>query len=79
MVRNFISAALALTFVFVLFMEHAHAYIDPGTGSMILQALLAGAVAALAFGKQIYRYVYGLFHKGEKETEDKKPEIEDDA
>ena len=30
-----------------VFVNHAHAYIDPGTGSMLIQALLA-AIAACA-------------------------------
>lgn len=29
----------------------AHAYLDPGTGSMILQGLLAGIAGALVVGK----------------------------
>lgn len=79
MFRNFLSIATALTFAFFLCMEHAYAYIDPGTGSMILQALLAGAVAALAFGKQIYGFVYRFFHKGEKKSGGEESQKEDDA
>ncbi len=41
--------------------DNAHAYIDPGTGSMILQALLAGGVAVLAFWRQIKNYCVTLF------------------
>ena len=34
-----------------VFVNHAHAYIDPGTGSMIIQALLAAiAVCAVSIG-----------------------------
>lgn len=55
----------AMTLLFVvaalfLFTKPAHAYIDPGTGGMILQAFLAVAVAGLAFGKQIWNYATGL-------------------
>lgn len=32
---------LTLIFVFVFFSENSYAYIDPGTGSMIIQAILA--------------------------------------
>jgi len=33
-------------FVLVCSMEPAHAYLDPGTGSMMIQAVLAGIAAA---------------------------------
>ncbi len=29
----------------------AHAYLDPGTGSMVIQAVVAGVVGALALGR----------------------------
>ena len=39
-----------LVFVFTFFLpSFAFAYIDPGTGSLILQALAAAAFSALAF------------------------------
>ncbi|MDC0354208.1 hypothetical protein OAM83_03180 [Candidatus Pelagibacter sp.] len=47
-----------ISFIFVLFYQvNAYAYLDPGTGSIILQAL-AGAVAAISsffyyYGKKI--------------------------
>jgi hypothetical protein len=31
--------------------QPVHAYLDPGTGSVIIQALLAAIVAALTFGR----------------------------
>jgi hypothetical protein len=45
-----ITAAL-LVAMFLLVSEHSgtvHAYLDPGTGSIALQLLIGGAVAALA-------------------------------
>jgi hypothetical protein len=47
---TFITAAL-LAAMFLLVSEHTgtlHAYLDPGTGSIALQLLIGGAVAALA-------------------------------
>lgn len=68
--RTLFPLVFVTTFVWLLCIEDAHAYIDPGTGSMILQALLAGAVAILAFGKQIYRFIAGKFAgSGEKPPE----------
>ncbi len=44
----YVSLFVGVPFVFV---NHAHAYIDPGTGSMIIQALLAAiAVCAVSIG-----------------------------
>lgn len=39
------------------------AYLDPGTGSMILQALAAGVIAAGLFWRRIISFVRGLFNK----------------
>ncbi len=42
----FVFAGVAFVFV-----NHAHAYIDPGTGSMLIQAFLAAiAVCAVSIG-----------------------------
>lgn len=50
--------------------EPAHAYLDPGTGSMILQSLAAGALAVGVFFRQIKMALCGLFGKCAKKTED---------
>ena len=41
----------------------AFAYIDPGTGSMLLQSLLAAVAAALVFGRTIWQKVKDLFSR----------------
>lgn len=33
----------------------AHAYLDPGTGSMLLQLLVGGAAGAAVLGKLVWR------------------------
>ena len=43
-------AVLALT----VSIEPAYAYLDPGTGSMILQLLIGGVAGALVVGKLYY-------------------------
>ena len=54
MIKNGLPTVIFLAvFYLLLFTPRAFAYIDPGTGSMILQALLAGLVAILAFWKQL--------------------------
>ena len=39
---------MAVACLTVLYASPAHAYLDPGTGSIILQGLLAGIAAAMA-------------------------------
>lgn len=41
--------------------SHAHAYIDPGTGSLILQALAAAAITGMAFVRGIREKIISLF------------------
>lgn len=43
----------------------AHAYLDPGTGSMLLQGAIA-AIAAAAFAIKTYWYRIKAFIKGEE-------------
>ncbi|MCP4831751.1 MAG: hypothetical protein GY886_06005 [Gammaproteobacteria bacterium] len=53
------SLILAASF-FALFSTNAHAYIDPGTGSIAIQFLIGGLVAA---GFMIKTYYYSLKNK----------------
>ena len=53
-----------LLFLIVLFAAPpAHAYLDPGTGSMIVQAIIGAAVTALVAGRvywdKIKAFVFG--------------------
>ena len=43
-------------------------YIDPGTGSLLLQIVAGGAIASLMFFKKIWYSVFSFF-KGKNETE----------
>jgi len=57
-----------LTIVFFsAFLGEAHAYVDPGTGSYVLQIVIAGLVAGLfaikSFWLQIVTFFGGLFGK----------------
>jgi hypothetical protein len=56
-----------LIFVFTLFLpSFAFAYIDPGTGSLILQALAAAAFSALAFWSSLREKIKNFFKKKDK-------------
>lgn len=43
-----IRGLMIIVWLTVLYASPAHAYLDPGTGSIILQGLLAGIAAAMA-------------------------------
>ena len=70
---SLVSAILALLIVIVLFSEKsAFAYIDPGTGSMMLQAVLAAvvgsAVVIKVFWERIKSFYLRLVGKGDSEN-----------
>jgi hypothetical protein len=57
------------------------AYLDPGSGSFILQILLATLLASLLFMKGFWRKIVGIFKKPapeEDEVEDQTIEKEDE-
>jgi len=45
----------------MLISDPAHAYIDPGAGSLALQLLLAGLFAAMMYFKQLWWRVKAFF------------------
>jgi len=59
-----------LGFTFLIFPQNAHAYIDPGTGSYILQLIIAGLVGALyavkLFWARIKLFFTSLLSYGKK-------------
>lgn len=70
---------LTTLFVFVLSTKAAYAYLDPGTGSFILQILAAGALGGLfalkTFWRQIIDFLRRIFSKKtKKQTPVKKQE-----
>ena len=46
------------------------AYLDPGTGSIIIQAVVAGLVGALALGRMYWSKIKSLVGKGEPKSGD---------
>lgn len=52
-------------------MEFVFAYIDPGSGSLVIQALIAGLVAIpILFRSQIARLIRSVRRGGDPETGD---------
>lgn len=63
-----------LTLSFLFFPANAYAYLDPGTGSYLLQLALAALVGALfavrLFWGRIKSFFQGLLSRGEGEQDD---------
>ena len=64
---------LSIFLISLIFTFKAHAYIDPGSGSIILQALL-GAIAAIGASISIYWNKFKNLFKRKKKTEKDKKE-----
>ncbi len=60
MKRMFFSAALVVLLL-LLAIRPAHAYLDPATGSMILQVLVAAIAAAAITIKAFWHRIRGFF------------------
>jgi hypothetical protein len=52
-------------------------YIDPGSGSYLVQAIIAGVLGALFYFKSLWFKIRSLFGKGKKEAPP--PEDEENA
>lgn len=51
------------------------AYLDPGSGSFILQILLATLLASLLFMKNFWRKVIGIFRKPSASDQDENEDV----
>ena len=63
------SCALLAVLASLLLVREAHAYLDPGTGSYIIQILIAGLFGALFMLKVFWGSIMGFFGKGSSESE----------
>jgi hypothetical protein len=52
------------------FAPSAHAYLDLGTGSMLLQALLGGIAGVVVVARLYWHKLLALFRKGKVEERD---------
>jgi hypothetical protein len=50
---------------------HLFAYLDPGTGSVIVQSIIAGAVGLGVLIKAYWHRIMLLFKRGKKDDKDK--------
>jgi hypothetical protein len=67
--RKVVSFLALYGFVLLGVVPSAHAYIDPGSGSMLLQLLLGGAAGLVVLIKLYWQRFLALFGGGEKEAE----------
>lgn len=54
---------LFLLFAFFSFPATASAYLDPGTGSMVVQVIIATFAGALYMLKIYWRKIFGMFRR----------------
>lgn len=63
---------IIVTILFLLYMTDTEAYLDPGTGSMLLQVILGG-IAAVGVAVKLYwhklRAAFGMAKKEEPEDD----------
>lgn len=69
---NLASVLFAVVCLSLVSIDGAHAYIDPGTGSYILQLLIGGSVAAVFLVKMYWQKLLAVFSKNNTNTN--KPE-----
>jgi len=60
---NALTFSITLAVITLVFGREAHAYLDPGTGSMVFQALIALFLGAAATGKLWWSKVKSIFSK----------------
>jgi hypothetical protein len=67
-------SSVLLLLVLALGPAPALAYLDPGVGSILIQSIIAGVVAALVFFRNLKYYVLNLFSKRKPKTSDTRAE-----
>jgi hypothetical protein len=67
---RFLPASLLAIILVVLYQPSAHAYIDPGMGSLIIQGLIGAFMAAALTFKMWWYRLTGFFKKKESPVDD---------
>lgn len=73
-----VSSLFAVSIVFVSTSDTAFAYLDPGTGSILLQGLIAAVAAGLATAKFWWHRFLGIFSKAEETPAHSSPDSDDE-
>lgn len=70
--RQSLRSAVVVALIFTLVVpEFAHAYLDPGTGSYILQIIAAGALSSLFLVKSYWARIKGVFVRSDREQQER--------
>ena len=64
--------AILIFYIFIFSTNTAHAYLDPGTGSMVLQVVLGGIAGIAILGKLFWNRFKELFKFNKKKARDEK-------
>lgn len=70
------SYLIATIIPIVFLLKSGHAYLDPGSGSFIIQLLLASLVGGLFILKTYWKRITGFFRKS---TSNEPEEVEDEG
>lgn len=70
LVRYTLNAALGAAVLVLVLPRRAEAYVDPGTGGMLMQLLLAGAMGGLVLFRSGLRRVVGWFQRSPRPSDD---------
>jgi hypothetical protein len=78
--RSLMNAVVWAGLLSLIFTRDAHAYLDPGTGSYILQLMLAGllgaSLAVKIFWRNIQAFFSSRFSKGQEEEQSEEQDNE---
>lgn len=69
-VKNLRRCVLVILFSIFIYVPDAHAYIDPGSGSMILQAIVASIAAGFAFISIFWQRIKAKFFSNKTDSHD---------
>ena len=73
-----IGTRLVLCCVVAVYAAPAHAYLDPGTGSLLIQGIIASIAAAAAVARLYWHRIIGLFRSKKSQDEVQTAENADD-
>ncbi len=77
MIKFRITLLISATGACLIVASPAQAYLDPGTGSMLLQLALGGIAGLLVIGKLYWARFVGLFRQESTDTADLEQEDEE--
>jgi hypothetical protein len=65
-----VDIGLVAVLLLVIAVQPAHAYIDPGSGGMLMQLLIGGILGGLVMLRSGWQRVRSWFHRGPSERRD---------